>query len=154
MALGYLAGKALEQSLKTQTEPSAALDSFRSAVMWTQMAAGLVMLSILAVTIVRGVVRGAVWAGKKLVSWWRSAPASRASVAAESIASRSLSGSVRGSLAVEAADFGAGAVGNGGRATLTSSMGHLSSPLDILDVRGVRPLSTPVTASQFAGAGL
>ncbi len=154
MALGLLAGKALEQSLITQTEPSAALDSFRSAVQWTQLAAGLVMMSILAVTIVRGVVRGAVWAGKKLVSWWRSAPASRASVAAESIASRSLSGSVRGSLAVDAVDFGAGAVGNGGRTTLTSSMGHLSSPMDILDVRGVRPMSTPVTASQFAGAGL
>lgn len=154
MALGYFAGKALEQSLKTQTEPSSSLDSFRSAVQWTQMISGLVMLSILAVTIVRGVVRGAVWAGKKLVSWWRSAPASRASVSAESIASRSLSGSVRGSMAMDAADLGAGAVGNGGRATLTSSMGHLSSPLDILDIRGVRPMSTPVTGSQFAGAGL
>lgn len=147
MALGYLAGKALEQSLKTQTEPSGALDSFRSAVQWTQLSARLVMLSISAISIVRGVVRGAAWTGKKLASWWRSAPASRATVAAESIAAQSLSGSVRGSLAVDVVDFGAGAVGNGGRATLTSSMGHLSSPLDILDVRGVRPMSTPVTAS-------
>lgn len=154
MALGYLAGKALEQSLKTQTEPSDALDSFRSAVSWSQLASGLVMLSILAVTIVRGVVRGAAWAGKRLVSWWRAAPPSRASVSAEAIASRSLSGSVRGSLAADALDLGEGVVGNGGRATLTSSMGHLSSPLDILDLRGVRPLSSPVGASQFAGAGL
>lgn len=152
MALGYLGGKALEQSLKSQTEPSAAMDSFRSAVSWTQLTAGLVMLSILAVTIVRGVVRGAVWAGKKLVSWWRGAPAARATVAAEEIASRSLSGAVRSSIA--SADLGSGAVGNGGRATLTASMGHLSSPLDILDIRGVRPLSTPVGSSQFAGAGL
>jgi len=146
IAVGYLAGKALEQSLKSQTDPSDALDSFRSAVSWTQLISGAVMLSILAVTLVRGAVRGAVWSGKKLVSWWRSAPAARSAVAAEDVVARSLSGSVRSSMVTGSIDLGAGVVGNGGRATLTSSMGHLSSPLDILDVRGVRPMSAPVPA--------
>ena len=129
-ALTYAAGKAMEQSIRTQEEPSAALDNLRATVMWTQLIETVVMIGI-------PIVKFAARVGTKLVRYAKSVfrgsrgaadvPFEVGTGADASI--RSLSSarsSVRFTMVIEEAP----AFSNGARESISSSLGRLSTKTD------------------------
>jgi RHS repeat-associated protein len=138
IALGMLAGKALEQSVLSQTEPSDGLDVFRSVMGWTQMISGLAMLGIPLVK----------WVGRKAMAvhaWWRSRPAPTMGGAnlgadlADDVAGSALMAPRRSIALPQTQRLSVDALSNGGRDILSSNAGRLSvgAQLDGIDVRRV-----------------
>lgn len=138
IALGMLAGKALEQSVLTQTEPSEGLDVFRAVTGWTQVVSGLALIGV---PIVK-------WAGRKAMavrSWWksRSTPtmggANLGAELADDLAGSALKAPRRSVALPQTQRLSVDALSNGGRDILASNAGRLSvgAQLDGRDVRRV-----------------
>ncbi|MFZ4510335.1 MAG: RHS repeat domain-containing protein [Candidatus Nanopelagicales bacterium] len=140
IGLGMLAGKALEQSVLSQTEPSAGLDSFRSVLGWTQTIAGL---GTLGVPIVK-------WAGRKVAAirgWWTARQASTVGGAnlgrdlADDLAGTALSSARRTVSLPQTARLSVDSLSNGGRQALSGNVGRLSLGFDLSDIESVRTAS-------------
>ena len=140
IGLGMLAGKALEQSVLSQTEPSAGLDSFRSVLGWTQTVA---VLGTLGVPIVK-------WAGRKVAAirgWWTARQASTVGGAnlgrdlADDLAGTALSSARRTVSLPQTARLSVDSLSNGGRQALSGNVGRLSLGFDLSDIESVRTAS-------------
>lgn len=140
IGLGLLAGKALEQSVLSQTEPSDALDTVRSILGWTQAVSGLATIGIPLVK----------WVGRKVIAvkgWWKARQAAAAggsnlgADAADDVAGSALS-SARGSIALpQALRSSVDGLSNGGRRALSQNVGRLSLSFDVSDFEGLRTAS-------------
>ena len=146
IGLGMLAGKALEQSVLTQTEPSEGLDVFRSVLGWTQTIAGL---GTLAVPIVK-------WAGRKALSvraWWRARQANAvgganlASEFSDDLAGSALTSATRPVSLPQTLRMSVGELSNGGRNAVSENVGRLSLGFDISDVESLRTVRVSVSSS-------
>lgn len=140
IGLGMLAGKALEQSVLSQTEPSDGLDAFRSVLGWTQTVAGL---GTLGVPIVK-------WAGRKVTAvraWWTARQASTVGGAnlgrelADDLAGTALSSARRSVALPQTARLSVDSLSNGGRQALSENVGRLSLGFDVSDIETVRTAS-------------
>ena len=118
LLLGYLAGKALEQSILTQEEPSEGLDTLRAVTMWAQLIEGIIMIGV-------PIVKLAARTGAKIVRYFKSAP--KVSVPWEPAAQvpRGLS-SVRSSVSFTIVEESAPLLGNGARDSLRQGIGRAS----------------------------
>lgn len=125
IGLGMLAGKALEQSVMSQTEPSEGLDTFRSVLGWTQTIAGLATLGVPLVK----------WAGRKVTAvagWWRGRQAASVGGAnlgrdlADDLAGSALSTARRSVALPQTSRLSVSGLSNGGRAGLSDTLGRLS----------------------------
>ena len=124
-ALTYLSGKALEQSIRLQEEPSAGLDAVRMAAMWAQIIETVVMVGI-------PVVKFAARIGTKLVRYAKSVfRSARADLPFEigtgpHASLRSL-GSARSSVSFSVIIEESPAFSNGARESIMSGVGRLST---------------------------
>ena len=129
IGLGMLAGKALEQSVLSQTEPSEGLDTFRSVLGWGQLVAGIATIGVPVVK----------WAGRKVKAvhgWWKSRQggavggANLAAEAPEDLAGLALGGARRSAALPQTARQSVASLSNGGRSTLSDNLGRLSRAYD------------------------
>lgn len=118
MVTSYLAGKAAEQSLLTQTEPSSGLDTLRAVLGWTEMVSSIAMVAIPVVTLGAAAVT-------KVASWWR-AKGTVARHASTSVVT-ALTGARVDSTALELSRITLGDIGNGGRDALARTTGRLGN---------------------------
>lgn len=137
IGLGMLAGKAMEQSVLSQTEPSAGLDTFRSVLGWTQALGGLATIGVPLVK----------WAGRKVTAvraWWaaRRTPAvggaNLGRDLADDLAGTALSSARRSVALPQTTRLTVDSLSNGGRQALSENVGRLSLGFDVSDIETVR----------------
>lgn len=146
IGLGLLAGKAMEQSVLSQTEPSDGLDTFRSVLGWTQTIADL---GTMGVPLVK-------WAGRKVTAvraWWTARQAGTVGGAnlgrdlADDLAGTALPPARRSVSLPQTARLSVDSLSNGGRQALAENAGRLSLGFDVSDMETVRIASSRQSSS-------